>query len=300
MSRGFRDGPVTVRAPATSANLGPGFDTLGLALGIHDQVSAEVVDHGLSIDVEGEGAGDVPGDESHLVIRAMRAAFDQLGAQPPGLRVTCANRIPHGRGLGSSAAAIVCGVVLANSLTSGRALEPAQELELAAALEGHPDNVAACLLGGLTIAWSDSDARAHATRVEPKGVAPVVFIPAVTSSTNAARQALPETVAHTDAVFNAARSALLVTALTTGATSSLWDATDDRLHQSYRAAGMPASSELMTRLRDAGLAAAISGAGPTVLVLSRSQSEVETALQVAGDAWKSASPGFDLTGARVL
>src|SRR6204780_1578450 len=150
----WSESPVLVRVPATSANLGPGFDALGLALGLHDEIGVAVTPAGLSIEVSGEGAGDVAdADEKHLVVRAMRVGFDDLGlAQPPGLALRCVNRIPHGRGLGSSAAAIVAGLLAARAL-AGASLDADAVLPLANELEGHPDNVAPCLLGGLTIAW---------------------------------------------------------------------------------------------------------------------------------------------------
>ena len=150
----WSEGPVLVRVPATSANLGPGFDVLGLALGLHDEVEVAVTPAGLSIEVSGEGAAEVAdADEKHLVVRAMRVCFDDLGlAQPPGLALRCVNRIPHGRGLGSSAAAIVAGLLAARAL-AGASLDTDAVLPLANELEGHPDNVAPCLLGGLTIAW---------------------------------------------------------------------------------------------------------------------------------------------------
>ena len=214
MRPAFRAGPVHVRAPATSANLGPGFDSLGLALALYDDVVARVVDSGLDIDVAGEGE-DVTRDEDHLVVRAMRATFDKLGGQPYGLQLSCANRIPHGRGLGSSAAAIVAGVVLARGLVVGgeQHLPDADAFALAARLEGHPDNVAACFHGGLTIAWTQ-DRRAHAVRAEVSPVLrPVVLVPPNESSTATARGVLPRTVPHADAAHAAARSALLVAVL---------------------------------------------------------------------------------------
>ena len=151
----FVVGPVSVRTPASSANLGPGFDALGLALSLYDEMTAEVLPEGLEIRVTGEGEGDVPLDEEHLVVVAMNAAFDLLGERPPGLRLTCVNAIPHGRGLGSSAAAIVGGIVLARELVDGgdSRLDDRAAYQLAADLEGHPDNVAAAMFGGLTIAW---------------------------------------------------------------------------------------------------------------------------------------------------
>src|SRR3954464_661282 len=191
MARGnrptFRAAPVRVRVPATSANLGPGFDAMGLALTLHDDVVARVTDSGLTVDVAGMGAATVARNARNLVVRAMRAAFDRLGGRPGGLELVCANRIPHGRGLGSSAAAIVAGVIAARSLVAGGAerLDDAAALALAAEIEGHPDNVAACLLGGLTVAWSDAG-DVHAEQLEVHAsLAPVVFIPGSSSSTKA-------------------------------------------------------------------------------------------------------------------
>src|SRR5881398_120060 len=159
----FRAAPIRVRVPATSANLGPGFDAFGLALSLYDDVVVRVTDEpGLTVDVAGMGAATVARNARNLVVRAMRATFDRLGGRPSGLELVCANRIPHGRGLGSSAAAIVAGIVAARALVAGGAerLDDAAALALAAEIEGHPDNVAACLLGGLTLAWSD-DVSAH-------------------------------------------------------------------------------------------------------------------------------------------
>ena len=155
----FRAAPTRVRVPATSANLGPGFDAFGLALGLYDDVVAQVSDDaGVRVDVHGEGSGTVPRDHRHLVAKAMLRGFDALGGRPRGLDLVCANRIPHGRGLGSSAAAIVSGLLLARSLVVGgeERMPDHAVLELASVLEGHPDNVAACLYGGAVIAWTGS------------------------------------------------------------------------------------------------------------------------------------------------
>jgi homoserine kinase len=259
---------VLVRVPATSANLGPGFDALGLALGCHDEVTARATASGVTVAVAGEGAGDLPGDDRHLVVRSMRAAFDELGERPPGLELRCLNRIPQARGLGSSSAAIVAGVLAARALVDGGPdrMPDAAVLALAARLEGHPDNVAPCLLGGFTIAWTQADG-AHAVRDVPASdIRPVVFIPAERGLTDVARAALPATVPHRDAAFNAGRAALLVHALAK-APELLFAATEDRLHQPYRAVGAPASAALVAQLRAGGVAAMISGAGPTVLAL---------------------------------
>ncbi|KXK63132.1 homoserine kinase [Micromonospora rosaria] len=265
----FETGPVRVRVPATSANLGPGFDALGLALGLHDDVSAEVTTGDVRVTVTGQGAGELPADDRHLVVRAMRATFEVLGGQPPGLSVECVNRIPQARGLGSSSAAIVAGVQLARALVvdGTRRMDDAAALRLAAEIEGHPDNVAPCLLGGFTVAWTEeSGARAVCLPVA-EGVRPTVFVPVERGLTAEARAALPGTVPHADAALTAGRAALLVHALTSEP-ALLLPATVDRLHQHYRAAGMPGTYALVTALRAAGVPAVVSGAGPTVLAFT--------------------------------
>ncbi len=254
----FVDGPVRVSVPATSANLGPGFDSLGLALSLRDRVEAEVVARGLEIEVSGPDA--VPLDESHLVVRSMRAAFDVLGAQPGGLRLRCANVIPHARGLGSSSAAIVAGVALARALVAAR-------------LEGHPDNVAPAFYGGFVISGSE-DGEFYAVRstVDPR-VTAVVFVPPAGVETTVARGLLPEQVAHADAAANSGRTALLVAALA-GQPEHLLRATRDYLHQDYREPAMPDSLALVRSLRGDGIPAIVSGAGPTVLAFTNGPASV--------------------------
>jgi homoserine kinase len=291
MAAMFSNATVIVRAPASSANLGPGYDSYGLALSRYDEVRARVTAAGLEVRVSGAGAGELALDEAHLVARAMRAAFDRLGGQPPGLALDCLNDIPHGRGLGSSAAAIVSGIELARSLSvDGRnRLSDADALALAAELEGHPDNVAACLFGGLCIAWL-AEGRANAIQVATAhelaaaGIRPVVFIPDQPSATTTARAMLPEQVAHADAAFNAGRAGLLVLALT-GRPELLLASTEERLHQGYRAASMPSSTDLLGALRARGIAAVVSGAGSSVLALA-------TVDQV-GDAAELTPPGWE-------
>ena len=268
-----RPARVRVTVPATSANLGPGFDTLGLALGRYDVVTAEAGFGGdeepVVVRVEGTGAGQVPTDDTHLVVQAMRACFAELGTKASSLRLDCHNDLPHGRGLGSSAAAIVSGVLAARELSgSGHTMDDAAALALAGRIEGHPDNVAPCLLGGLTIAWTDDHGVARAVRedVHPD-VTAIVCVPDTEVSTQKARALLPASVSHADAARNAGRAALLVEALTRRP-DLLLEATDDRLHQSYRAPAMPGTLALVAALRAAGRAAVVSGAGPSVLVLS--------------------------------
>ncbi len=298
----FRAAPLRVRVPATSANLGPGFDAFGAALALYDDVVAQVSDEpGVRVDVHGEGADSVARDHRHLVAKAMLKGFDLLGGRPRGLDLVCANRIPHGRGLGSSAAAIVSGLVLARALTVGGEERMPDDtlLDVASGLEGHPDNVAACLHGGVTVAWTRDDGSIHVLRADPSPeIVPVVAVPSTSVPTRKARGMLPESVPHVDAVHNAARSALLLPALT-GRPDLLLDATDDRLHQGYRRTAYPRSLDLVAKLRSGGIAAAISGAGPTVLALADATSAPRVEA-LAGARFETSVLEFDRDGARVL
>ncbi|WP_236794963.1 homoserine kinase [Amycolatopsis sp. GM8] len=258
----------TVTVPASSANLGPGFDALGLALGLYDVIEVQVIESGLKVEVLDAGAGgieDVPTDETHLVVRAIRRTCERLGVRLPGLYLRCLNKIPHARGLGSSAAAVVSGVAAGYAL-AGKPLD-ANAVQVAAEFEGHADNAAASLLGGLVIAWSE-DGRFFAERLTmDPSIRPVLAVPAVKSSTAATRGLLPAEVPHADAAFTAGRAALAIHALTCDP-SVLLAATADRLHQHYRAPAYPATARLVSDLRDAGVAATVSGAGPSVLALT--------------------------------
>ncbi len=265
----FVDAPVRVTVPATSANLGPGFDCLGLALGLRDELVGEVTGGGLAVHTRGEGADSVPDDESHLVVRAMRAAFDVMGAQPPGISLSCTNAVPHSRGLGSSSSAIVGGIWLARSLVAGGTLLMDDDacFQLAAFMEGHPDNVAPAFYGGFVISGQEEDTFfAVPSGVDPR-VSTVVFVPPTPVATSMARGLLPASVPHRDAAANAGRAALLVAALA-GRPEHLWAATRDWLHQDYRERAMPESLALVRALRADGVAAIVSGAGPTVLAFS--------------------------------
>ncbi|MDS1270674.1 homoserine kinase [Lipingzhangella sp. LS1_29] len=263
--------PERIRVPATSANLGPGFDTMGLALQLYDEVEVRPAESGqLTVSVEGYGAGEVPLDERHLVLRSLRAAARALGEDVPAAHLHCVNRIPHGRGLGSSAAAIVAGVSAAQLLlgrTTGGKVDRDRVFAVAAELEGHPDNVAPCVYGGFTLAWADAHGWRCRRQDPAAGVSPVACVPTEQLSTEQARGLLPETVPHADAARTAGRAALLSLALTQ-APELLLEATEDWLHQPYRGAAMPKSVRLLRTLREeARLPAVISGAGPTVLVL---------------------------------
>jgi homoserine kinase len=313
---------VRVRVPATSANLGPGFDALALALTLYDEVEAWVSEPGLSIEISGEGVHLAEAGEDHLVVRAMRAAFAAAGWQPAGVGLRCVNSIPHGRGLGSSAAAIVSGVLAARALVPrGDAKLPDEAaFELAADLEGHPDNVAACLAGGLTIAWT-VEGHPRMTRLEPlASLTPVVCVAPGPVRTDVARAVLPDKVPHRDAAANAGRSALLVAVLTgqsrpalAGAAPAdgagvLLDATRDRLHQDYRAVAMPHTHALVERLRAAGIPAVVSGAGPSVLALlgagggsdRHHLDSLGSIVRETGNAWHISSLDVERQGARVL
>lgn len=295
----FVDGAVRVTVPATSANLGPGFDSLGLALSMRDEYVAEVTGGGLRVDVVGEGADVLPRDEGHLVVTAMRRAFDAMAAHPPGLRLVCHNVVPHSRGLGSSSSAIVGGLVLARALVAGGALllDDDALLQLAAEMEGHPDNVAPALLGGFTIAGRDAGRwYALSSGVDPR-VVPVVYVPQSPVSTSHARGLLPPTVPHRDAAENAGRAALLVAALTTHP-EFLLPATGDLLHQDYREAAMPESLALVRALRTSGVPAAVSGAGPTVLALTDAAS-VDGLRDRCPDGWVVREMEVSVQGALV-
>ncbi len=262
-------GSARVEVAATSANLGPGFDSLGLALDLVDEVTATVLPRpGVVVEVSGEGAGELPGDERHLVVRSLLATLADLGhPRPVGLHLRCVNAVPHGRGLGSSAAAVVAGVLLARALAGSTGTADDAALAAATAIEGHPDNAAAALLGGATIAWLDeAGPRAVRLDVHPD-VVPLLLLPSGRLATHHARSVLPASVTHADAAHNLARSALLVHALTADPTL-LHAATSDRLHQHHRRSAMPATLTAVETLRAQGLAAVVSGAGPAVLVLS--------------------------------
>ena len=296
----FVEGPVRVSVPATSANLGPGYDAVGLALDLRDVLSVEVTGDELSVSVAGHGAADVPLDESHLVVRAMRAGFDAMNAHPAGVRLTCENHIPHARGLGSSSAAIVGGIAAARALVAGGSLllDDQAVFALAADLEGHPDNVAPAVFGGLTIAGREDDAWfAVAAGVDPR-ISTVVFVPPSGVETKTARALLPDTVPHADAAANAGRAGLLVAALN-AQPEALYLATRDWLHQDFREAAMPESLTLVRSLRAEGVPAVVSGAGPTVLAFDT----VLPADELTGrcpEGWQAQQVAIDPSGVRVL
>ena len=269
----FKAQMAQVSVPATSANLGPGFDAFGLALEMRDRYAAQILDEAVfDVDVSGEGADEVKRDKNHLVIKSMLRGFEFMGQKPRGIALRALNVTPHGRGLGSSSSAIVGGLALARELVLGgeQYMSLDEMMFLATELEGHPDNVAAAIHGGATIAWMENlygvpTGRAVSIPVHPD-IKAIMFIPETQLATAKARKLLPETIAHRDAVLNSSHAALLSIALSSRP-DLLLTATEDFLHQSYRTAAYSQSMKLVEKLRTAGVAAVISGAGPSVLVL---------------------------------
>ncbi|WP_018760133.1 homoserine kinase [Arthrobacter sp. 135MFCol5.1] len=300
---------VTVRVPATSANLGPGYDSLGLALALHDTLTVESLDTDeLLFELRGEGADTLPRDASHLVIRAMDAAFERLGYRHGGLKVTAENVNPHGRGLGSSASAVVAAVTAANAMVpAGSRRGKDWILQLTSELEGHPDNVAPAIFGGLALSWQDSEQYSSTSATVAGDVIPIVAVPDFELSTEAARALLPASVGHHAAAMNSGRAALLIHALTQKP-EFLLPGTEDYLHQSYRAEAMRPSAALIGALRKAGYAAVVSGAGPTVLVLANGGAQAGDALAFIESftanntpdiGWRVLKLAVDVEGAKV-
>ncbi|XAS63053.1 homoserine kinase [Micrococcaceae bacterium Sec5.8] len=300
---------VTVRVPATSANLGPGYDSLGLALTLFDTLTVETLDSGeLEFELSGEGADSLPRDASHLVVKAITKALHRLGFRHGGLKITAENVNPHGRGLGSSASAVVAAVTAANALVpDGSRRGKDWILQLTSEMEGHPDNVAPAIFGGLALSWQDSDQYRSTCATVAATVIPVVAVPDFELSTEAARALLPASVGHHAAAMNSGRAALLIHALTQKP-ELLQAGTEDYLHQSYRAAAMRPSADLIAALRGAGFAAVVSGAGPTVLVLANGEARADAAAEfirafTAGNTpdvrWRVMKLAVDIEGAKV-
>jgi homoserine kinase len=292
----FKATMAQISVPATSANIGPGFDCFGLALELRDRYAAQVLDdETIDVDVTGEGANEVKKDSKNLVIKSMLRGFEHMGGKPRGIALRALNVIPHGRGLGSSASAIVGGLALARSLvlTGEQYMSDDDLITLATELEGHPDNVAAAFYGGATIAWVESKINADGSntnigkavslKVDDR-IKALLLVPDNQLATAKARKLLPESIPHQDAVLNSSRTALLVHALAERP-DLLFTATKDLLHQSYRAQAMPKTVALVDKLRGAGLAAVVSGAGPSVMVLyAGGEDEI--------DQVQSIAPGF--------
>lgn len=295
---------VHVRVPASCANLGPGFDCLGLAVDLVDDVEAWAVAGPTTIDIDGYGKDTLPRDDSHLIVETVGYALDAVGAPRVGLKLKCVNRIPHGRGLGSSAAAIVAGLMIARGLIdTGEALSDSVIVDLGGRIEGHADNIAPAAIGGVCMAWSQSDIlldtpRYYARHLNAESLGRVtVCIPQAELLTKTARSVLPEKIDHADAAANSARTAMLVYALEHDA-SLLFEATRDYLHQSYRYSAMPDSLRLVEQLRSRGLPAVVSGAGPTVLVLDILDGETIEDLENSG--WDVRTLAVNHDGANII
>lgn len=305
MKQPWAAGTVAVAVPATSANVGPGYDFLGVALELRDRYRAIAfgtsdADTEVSVTWRGDGPeGPVPTDASNLVAASMLHGLQRWSdVMPESVQLHCYNDIPHGRGLGSSSAAIVGGLGIARALCGPESRPSLDDvLVVAAELEGHPDNVAPALLGGFTPTWMAAEgARALWLQPHPR-ISPVLAVPNFSLSTAKARSVMPDAVALGDAVFNASRATLLAYAMTM-APELLWHGTDDRLHQEHRAVVYPDSVAMVRALREQGLAAVISGAGPSVLVLSVDSEATTRDLvrQTAGDNWRVLTPGFATRG----
>lgn len=292
---------AAVRVPATTANLGPGFDCCGLALRYYDEVTVRPIAGATQVHVEGVGAGQVPTDDGNLVVQALRAGLDAAGAPQAGFDMHCLNRIPHGGGMGSSASAVVAGLMLARGLISQpEALNDDVIFELATQFEGHPDNVAPAVYGGATVAWTQADGRVQAAPIPVDSRLPVTLLvppQATRLSTERAREVLPASVPRADALFNTSRVATLMVALS-GRFDLLMDGTEDRLHQEYRRSVLPDSMSVMDSLRGQDYPAVISGAGPTVLVFAELPQHTRQTLERHG--WTVLRPGLDMDGAQLL
>ncbi|MDY2941326.1 MAG: homoserine kinase [Varibaculum sp.] len=287
---------VKVQVPASSANLGPGYDCMGLALSLHDELIVEATTGSTEIEIEGYGADTLPRDDSNLIVKCLRHALDLAGAPQVGLRMHCTNRIPLSRGLGSSAAAIVAGIAAASGLVSDPTqLSRQRMLEIATDIEGHPDNIAPTIFGGVTLAISD-EAEVRAVELSPLPLQLTLFVPDFTVDTKQARALLPDQIPHRDAADNSARAALLVLALQQDH-SLLMTATEDFLHQAYREAAMPASYALVKWLRRRELPAVISGAGPAVMVFGAVGSDILS--QAVQNGWDTQVLDIDTSGTTV-
>ena len=287
---------IRVMVPATTANLGPGFDCLGMALDIWNEVVIEVSE-APAISVQGQGATELPADKSNLVYRVMEHLFREANLQMPILQLHCRNEIPLKRGLGSSSAAIVGGLVAANGLypqvpgSHGRPFSSEQIVDMAAQLEGHPDNVTPALLGGLRLVVQEGDALRSAPVPIVDDIHAVLFIPEMSIATEDARAVLPKTVSRGDAVYNMGRVALLVNALATGRLDDLRVATEDRLHQPYRQKLFPAMKVILSAAMNAGaLGAFLSGSGSTILALTKGK-EMTVAYEMAEAARQACVEG---------
>lgn len=290
---------VVISVPATTANLGPGFDSIGLALEIRDHITARIADSGVRVSISGNGATSLPKDESHLIAKVALDAARKWGKELSGLDLECNNEIPQGRGFGSSAAAIIAGLVIARELT-GVNISDVELLQEANRIEGHPDNISACLFGGLTVnAWNTVDDVESISLSTHDDVVVVMGIPNAELDTHKARGFLPAQVPYENAIFNASRAALLVAAMTS-APDQLLAATADRLHQDYRKDAYPESMAIVSALRKAGIGGAISGAGPSIAAFTTSANVQVAKAIITGGGFEAREVAISPSGVQVL
>lgn len=295
-----------IRVPATTANLGPGFDCLGLALDLWNDVEVQAAGETLSITVEGEGANEVPLDYSNTIYKAMFTyAQRHHKTLPKGIKLHCRNRIPFGAGLGSSAAAIVSGILAATALLD-LPQDIKDQLDCATQIEGHPDNVGPCLLGGLVAAILD-DQKVIARKFEAAPLSLMIVVPDFHFPTKAARAALPVELPRKDAIFNLGHLALLLNGLGRGDLALLPTAMQDKLHQPYRIPAIPGAADAIAAAMQNGAAAvALSGAGPSLLIVLHNDSERAQVGEAVMSSFKSAgltsrvyTPAIALSGASI-
>ncbi len=291
----------TITVPATSANLGPGFDCLGLALCCYNTISFEFIEKGLQVDLQPEDIDKIPADKRNLIYRVFNNTLQRLGAQTPGLHIAQTNAIPTMRGMGSSAACVVGGVFIADAYT-GHKLSLQDKIELCAVEEGHPDNILPAILGGITVGGIDGKTVRYVRFAAPAKLRLMVFVPPFTLSTRKARAALPKTVSLEDAVFNLSHAALLTAALASGELSLLSFAMQDRLHQPYRRPLVPGYDDIERLAKNAGACVVyLSGAGPTMIALwdgdIQDEGEIRTAAQKLG--WQAQSMQVDEAGTSI-
>jgi homoserine kinase len=294
---------IVARVPATSANLGPGFDCFGLALCLYNDVALEL-DAPFGVEVVGEGAETLPRDRSNLVARTVARYFELLGRPAPTYRIRLTNRIPMTGGLGSSSTALVGGLLAANAL-AGNPLSRGELLQIASELEGHPDNVAPAMLGGLVVSAIDDGRLTTVPLALPTGLRAVLYLPRFSTSTREARRLLPARVSHRDAVFNVSRAALFVAAIATERLDLLRIASEDRLHQPYRQILFPSMPRFISAALDGGaLGAWLSGSGSALLALTRGAeltvaSAFESVARANGVAGRTAIVEIDSEGAQL-
>ena len=275
---------IRVQVPATTANMGPGFDCIGMALELHNVVEMIPVARGVTIEVSGEGAADIPRDDSNLVYQSARRVFLQAGYTIAGLRIRLFNQIPIARGLGSSTAAIAGGIIAANILTGGK-LSVRDMVTLASSIEGHPDNVAPAILGGIVVSVNDGGEIKYLKIEPPIRLKGVVAIPDFNLVTKTSREAIPAQVPFQDAVFNVGRVALLVAALHQGDLGMLSAAMEDRLHQSFRSPLIPGLKKVLAAAKLAGArGVTLSGSGPSVIAYA--DANFELIARVMGETFR--------------